>query len=192
VDRVRWFGLGLVLTIFGGDYGNSGEVIRRGIVSAHKLLHSPIQDLSIAIVPARKMASLHITFLNQPGPTDVLTFELEHDRQGRPTAGEIVICSTIARKNAVKLGHSVSDELLLYAIHGLLHLSGFDDRTASAFAAMHAKEDEILTRLGVGPIFSAASSRKRAPTLALPRRPAVSSTRGGDKRARPASHSGAK
>jgi hypothetical protein len=43
--------------------------------------------------------------------------------------------------------------LLLYGLHGMLHLCGFDDRTERAFRAMHAKEDEILTRLGVGPVF---------------------------------------
>lgn len=60
--------------------------------------------------------------------------------------------------SARRLGHPMAHELLLYALHGLLHLSGFDDRTDSEFAAMHAREDEILTRLGVGPVFSQRSS----------------------------------
>jgi hypothetical protein len=49
----------------------------------------------------------------------------------------------------------VERELLLYALHGMLHLAGFDDRTARGFATMHRTEDDILTRLGVGPVFSA-------------------------------------
>jgi probable rRNA maturation factor len=100
------------------------------------------------------MSRLHKEYLDDPSPTDVLTFELDHSPAGKPLAGEIVICSTIARARAKSLGHPVCHELLLYAIHGLLHLCGFDDRTAGAFAAMHAKEDEILTRLGIGPVFS--------------------------------------
>jgi len=119
------------------------------------MLRSPLKDLSVAIVPAKRMSSLHKTFLHQSGPTDVLTFELDHDSHGRTIAGEIVICSTIAKQRARNLSHPLAHELLLYAVHGLLHLSAFDDRTASAFAAMHAKEGEILTRIGIGPVFGA-------------------------------------
>lgn len=100
------------------------------------------------------MSFLHRKFLGQSGPTDVLTFELEHDSTDRTVSGEIIVCSTIAKKRAAALAHPLAHELLLYAIHGLLHLSGFDDRTASAFVAMHAKEDEILTRIGIGPLFA--------------------------------------
>jgi probable rRNA maturation factor len=119
------------------------------------MLRSPLKDLSLAIVPAKQMSSLHKKFLGQSGSTDVLTFELDHDSRGRTIAGEIIICSTIAKTRARALAHPVSHELLLYAIHGLLHLCAFDDRTASTFAAMHAKEDEILTRIGIGPVFGA-------------------------------------
>jgi rRNA maturation RNase YbeY len=129
------------------------SILRAGIIDAHKLLRSPLRELSIVVVPASKMGRIHKQFLNDPSPTDVLTFELEHDSRGRPISGEIVVCSTIARSRAKSLGHPVCHELLLYAIHGLLHLSGFDDRTATGFAAMHAKEDQILTTLGIGPVF---------------------------------------
>ena len=104
------------------------------------------------------MAHLHKKFLNEPGPTDVLTFELDHNARNQITSGEIIICHTVAQKQARKLNHSVAHELLLYALHGLLHLSGFDDRTPSTFKIMHAREDEILTHLGIGPLFSKRSS----------------------------------
>lgn len=128
-------------------------ILRRGILTAMRLIRSPITDLSVAIVPSRQIAVLHKKHLNTSGPTDVLTFELDHDRRGRVISAEIVCCATVARRRSKRLGYPLSHELLLYAIHGLLHLSGFDDRTASAFAAMHSKEDEILTRLGIGPVF---------------------------------------
>jgi probable rRNA maturation factor len=133
---------------------NCIPALRRGILTAHKLLRSPLSELSIAIIPASQMSKLHKQYLNDPTPTDVLTFELDHSPAGKPLAGEIVLCSTIARSRAKSLRHPVCHELLLYAIHGLLHLSGFDDRTARGFAAMHAKEDQILTSLGIGPVFS--------------------------------------
>jgi probable rRNA maturation factor len=132
--------------------------LRRQLLKAHAILKSHLNDLSLAIVPAGQMAHLHKKFLNEPGPTDVLTFELDHNARNQITSGEIIICHTVAQKQARKLNHSVAHELLLYALHGLLHLSGFDDRTPSTFKIMHAREDEILTHLGIGPLFSKRSS----------------------------------
>jgi probable rRNA maturation factor len=132
-------------------------VLRRQIRAAHAALRAPLAELSVAIVTKRQMAMLHKQFLHHSGPTDVLSFELDHDSRGRVISGEIIICHAIARERARRLGHPMAHELLLYALHGLLHLSGFDDRTDSEFAAMHAREDEILTRLGVGPVFSQRS-----------------------------------
>jgi probable rRNA maturation factor len=146
--------LALHLSIFAAEARSCVPFLRRGILKAHKTLASPICELSVAILAAKQMASIHKEFLGQAGPTDVLTFELDRDYRNRVIAGEIAICSTIAKNRARNLGHPLSHELLLYAVHGLLHLSAFDDRTASTFAAMHAKEDEILTRIGVGRVFA--------------------------------------
>lgn len=147
------------LTIFAAEARQCVPKLRRGILGAHKILRCPLREISLAILPAKDMATLHKEFLNQSGPTDVLTFEFDHDPRGRATSGEIVICSTVAKATARRLDHPLADELLLYAVHGLLHLSGFDDRTAGAFAAMHEKEDEILCRLGIGPVFSAGEGK---------------------------------
>ena len=131
--------------------------LRRQIRRAHALLRYPLREISLAIVCAREMSAVHKRFLNRAGPTDVLSFALEHDRRGRVAGGEIVVCLDVARRQARLRRHRISDELLLYAVHGLLHLSGWDDRTKPAFAAMHAMEDQILLRLGVGPVFSSRS-----------------------------------
>ena len=120
---------------------------------AHRLLESSLSQLSLSLVDRVEMAALHRRFLGRCGPTDVLSFEIDRDQRGRITAGEVVICVPIARRAARARGISLSNELLLYALHGMLHLCGFDDRTHRAFRAMHTKEDEILTRLGVGPVF---------------------------------------
>jgi probable rRNA maturation factor len=151
----------LHLTIFAAAARQCVPTLRRGLTGAHRILRSPLNELSLAIVPGRQMALLHGKFLRQTGPTDVLSFELDHDSRGRVVCGEIVVCSTLAKARARQLGHPLSHELLLYAIHGLLHLSAFDDRTDSAFAAMHAREDEILTRLGIGPVFAPRTRRLR-------------------------------
>jgi rRNA maturation RNase YbeY len=97
---------------------------------------------------------LHEQFLGIGGPTDVLTFELDHDARGRVVAGEVVVCVPYAKLEARRRGVAVEKELLLYALHGMLHLCGFDDRTGRDFAIMHRREDEILKKLGVGTVFA--------------------------------------
>ncbi|MFI5380637.1 MAG: rRNA maturation RNase YbeY [Tepidisphaerales bacterium] len=129
--------------------------LRKMLPKARKLVGGPLGELSVAIVGNRRMAELHERFMGIAGPTDVLTFELEHDRRGGVTSGEVVVCLPVARKRAKELGHEPRLELLLYAIHGMLHLCGFDDKTAADFRKMHAMEDRILTALGIGPVFAA-------------------------------------
>lgn len=124
--------------------------------AAHGYLKPPLAELSLALVGDKRMADLHEQFLNIPGPTDVLTFPLEADERGRVISGEVVVCVPEARRRAHAEGHTADKELLLYALHGMLHLCGFDDRTDAGFAAMHRTEDKILTALGVGPVFAPA------------------------------------
>jgi probable rRNA maturation factor len=133
--------------------------LRRGLRAAHAILRPALRDLSLALVGDRRMAELHGRFMHVARPTDVLTFPLETDSRGRTTAGEVVVCVPVAERRARAEGIPLERELLLYALHGMLHLAGFDDRTDRDFAAMHRTEDDILTRLGVGPVFSAPPTR---------------------------------
>jgi probable rRNA maturation factor len=135
--------------------------LRRHLVSAHRMLKSHLREMSVALVGDRRMADLHERFMDIAGPTDVLTFELDHDARGRVVAGEVVVCVPFAVRAAKKSGIAVRDEVLLYALHGMLHLCGFDDRTDRDFAIMHQREDYILRRLGVGSVFSAGSGGRR-------------------------------
>jgi probable rRNA maturation factor len=111
-------------------------------------------ELSVVIVDDARMAALHQQYLNDPSTTDVLTFDLR-DQPAGPLEGEICLCRDEAARRAAERGHDVSRELLLYAVHGLLHLLGYDDHEVDAHAAMHAKEDELLTAIGVGPVYRA-------------------------------------
>jgi len=123
---------------------------------AHAELRPPLQELSVALVGDNEMSKLHEQFLGVSGPTDVLTFPLEQDDRGRDIAGEVVVCVSEARRQATINGNSARKEVLLYALHGMLHLSGFDDRTPVGFRKMHRTEDEILKQLGIGPVFNPA------------------------------------
>ena len=104
------------------------------------------------------MSALHKKFMGIPGPTDVLTFPMETDAHGCVITGEVIVCVSQALRQARARTIPPRLELLLYALHGLLHLLGYDDRTDSAFRIMHRTEDAILTELGFGPVFAATTA----------------------------------
>jgi probable rRNA maturation factor len=113
--------------------------LKRNLTRAHAVLRPALGEFSLALVGNARMAELHEQFMNVPGPTDVLTFELDHDARGRVTAGEVVVCVPYALREARRRGVSPRDELLLYALHGMLHLCGYDDLTDRDFAKMHTR-----------------------------------------------------
>jgi probable rRNA maturation factor len=131
------------------------------------------KHVSFALVGDTTMSKLHQQFLAIPGPTDVLTFELDHDAKGRVTSGEVIVCVPEARRQAKLHGTKIEHELLLYCLHGLLHLTGHDDLDDAAHRKMHRAEDRILTAIGVGPVFRPPRPplmQKPAKKKELPRR----------------------
>jgi probable rRNA maturation factor len=146
--------------------------VRRNLTRAHAILNpAALREMALALVGNRKMAELHQQFMGIAGPTDVLTFESEHDARGRPTAGEVAVCVPYARRQAQRHRTGLRNELLLYALHGMLHLCGYDDRTARDFSRMHRREDQILTALGIGPVFAPTPRpRLAAPATGRPQR----------------------
>jgi probable rRNA maturation factor len=93
-----------------------------------------LPGISVLIVSDRKMASLHGQFMNESGPTDVITFQ----------HGEIFISAETARRNARRFGNALVRELRLYVVHGLLHLHGFDDRDKANARKMEIAQWRIL------------------------------------------------
>ncbi len=130
--------------------------VARGLRRAHRMIKSNLLDLSVALVGDERMRQLHNVYLGIDSPTDVLTFELDRDSRGRVQTGEVVVCVPEARRQAKLRGTEAKNEVLLYALHGMLHLCGYDDKTGGSFKRMHAAEDRILTKLGVGPVFARA------------------------------------
>ena len=96
-----------------------------------------LRELSILIVSDIRMASLHRRFMNESGPTDVITFQ----------HGEIFISAETALRHARQFGNPLNRELRLYIVHGLLHLHGFDDHDDGGARKMRATEKRILDRL---------------------------------------------
>jgi probable rRNA maturation factor len=104
--------------------------------------------VSVAIVDAEQMARLHRQYKHHDGPTDVLSFDLSVADAGAIDA-ELVLCRDVAVKQSAARGHAARLELLLYAVHGLLHVLGYNDDTAAHAEAMHRHEDELLTAIGL-------------------------------------------
>lgn len=91
-------------------------------------------EVEISLLGEAAIAKVHGEFLDDPTPTDVITFE----------HGEILIGVPIAAANAKKFRHPADHEVALCAIHGLLHLLGYDDLAEKERVIMHARQEEIL------------------------------------------------
>jgi probable rRNA maturation factor len=120
----------------------------------HALGHPP-SEVSLLLVNDARMRALNFVWRKKDQPTDVLSFPNEAPlvlgvaNQLR-ILGDIVISTETARRVAKVLGHSWSDEMHLYCVHGLLHLLGFDHEGSVARArAMRRKEAELLGRDGL-------------------------------------------
>ena len=100
--------------------------------------------ISLAVVDDAAIVKLHGEFLNDPTPTDVLSFALE--RSPQVLEGEVVLSADTARANAIHYHCSPQEELLRYVIHGALHLVGYDDTTPRKRAMMRKREQEYLAR----------------------------------------------
>jgi probable rRNA maturation factor len=104
-------------------------------------------SLSIAVVDDPEIQALNRRFLGHDYPTDVLSFALE--REGNRLEGEVVASAETAVRSAPQFGWTADDELLLYVIHGALHLVGHDDTTDELRAAMRTAERRYLSAFGL-------------------------------------------
>jgi probable rRNA maturation factor len=101
--------------------------------------------LSIAVVSDRAIRPLNRRFLQHDYATDVLSFLL--DSGPGWLDGEIIVSADTAAAQAPQYGESAADELLLYVIHGTLHLAGYDDTTPDQRKRMLARQRRYLRRL---------------------------------------------
>ncbi len=99
----------------------------------------PQADLCVRVIDEPAMETLHVQWMNLPGPTDVMSFPMDELRPARSqdealegVLGDLVLCPTVAARQADEAGHTAEEELLLLTVHGVLHLLGFD----------HAEPDE--------------------------------------------------
>ncbi|MEC5167971.1 rRNA maturation RNase YbeY [Glaciihabitans sp. GrIS 2.15] len=112
----------------------------------------PDAELAIVLVDEGAMEQLHLQWMDEPGPTDVLSFPMDELRPGTEESmtpagllGDIVLCPQVAVSQAEAAGHSPLDEMLLLTTHGILHLLGFDHAEPDEEKEMFGIQREILT-----------------------------------------------
>jgi probable rRNA maturation factor len=123
---------------------------------------SPLAELAITLVDVEHMTELHVKWMDEPGPTDVMSFPMDeldlrgsrgagHAHEEKPDdtlpmmLGDVVLCPAVAEQQAKEAGHSFEDELHLLTTHGILHLVGFDHAEPEEHAEMFGLQGELLS-----------------------------------------------
>ena len=114
---------------------------------------NPLAELSILMMDVEAMTELHVKWMDEPGPTDVMSFPMDElDTARRPDEagpgpallGDVVLCPAVAADQAAQAGHSLDDELHLLTVHGVLHLLGYDHAEPAGEREMFRLQNELL------------------------------------------------
>ncbi len=123
------------------------------------------KSLSVVLTDNRHIRDLSNEYLRRDTVTDVISFPLEDPEwpEGQHASngsinGEIIASAERAYYQAQAIHGNPEAELLLYIVHGLLHLVGYDDRTPRKARAMHAREDALLSELGFPCVYAGQAS----------------------------------
>jgi len=113
----------------------------------------PAAELSILFADELAMTDLHVMWMDEPGPTDVLSFPMDElrvprDGQEPPEGllGDVVICPIVARRQAAAAGHPERHEVGILLTHGILHLLGFDHAEPEEERVMFALQNDLVAR----------------------------------------------
>lgn len=121
-------------------------------------------EVRVRLVEDAEMAAAHERHCGVPGTTDVITFDLTEGGSARGEALDVdlLVCLDEADRQSRSRGHEVRGEVLLYIVHGMLHCLGHDDHDEADASAMHAREDEVLTAIGVGAKYASSPGADRS------------------------------
>lgn len=143
-----------------GIFNETEEAVFEEINNLKELLSSVCNDeklndgeFNVIIVTKDKIQELNKTYRNIDKVTDVISFALEDDKtyklEGYRVLGDIYICLEKAKEQANEYGHSFKRELSFLAVHGLLHLLGYDHLNEEDEKIMFSKQEEVLLRYGI-------------------------------------------
>ncbi len=117
------------------------SVIEEAVRATLAFVDQPQREVSILLTDDDEIARIHGEFLDDPTPTDVISFEVDDTI-------DLVVSVECARRKARELGHTIRAEVALYIVHGMLHACGFDDHDDDERARMRVAEREVLARIG--------------------------------------------
>jgi probable rRNA maturation factor len=130
---------------------DEAAVQRLAVYALDELHVHPDAELAIVFVDEAAMEQLHVQWMDEPGPTDVLSFPMDELRPGTEDMmtppgllGDIVVCPQVAIAQAETAGHSPLEEMLLLTCHGILHLLGFDHAEPEDEKEMFGIQRDIL------------------------------------------------
>jgi len=136
-----------------GAHVDESEVLSLARFVLASLRIHPLADLSIMLVDEEAMEQLHVQWMDEPGPTDVLSFPMDELRPTPSGAdpelgllGDVVLCPAVAQRQGVAAGHSTAAEIQLLTAHGILHLLGYDHAEPAQEREMFGLQDRILTQ----------------------------------------------
>jgi probable rRNA maturation factor len=109
---------------------------------------NPECELNLVFVDIEEMTELHIKWMDEGGPTDVLSFPMDMPETGNEavTLGDIVIAPVVAAAQAATAGHSIDHEIFILAAHGLLHILGYDHANAADEKVMFTLQEDLVKK----------------------------------------------
>ena len=132
------------------EFHNETEIDSKEFEDVVVKVFDPIENESnvhVIFVSSGEIKRLNSFFRGIDRPTDVLSFI--NDDQEEHSLGDIFICLEVAQKQALELGHSIEREVAFLAVHGYLHLIGYDHQTKNDEEQMTLKQEEILNNAGI-------------------------------------------
>jgi probable rRNA maturation factor len=132
----------------------SGELVPSDAVrdllqnSLVELKLNPECEVNLVFVDVEEMTELHIKWMDEDGPTDVLSFPMDMPASegDAVTLGDIVISPTVAAQQAATAGHSIDHEIFILAAHGLLHILGYDHANAADEKVMFTLQEDLVKK----------------------------------------------
>jgi probable rRNA maturation factor len=133
-----------------GELVPSDEITALIEYSLSALNLNPECEVSLTFVDANEMSELHIKWMDEPGPTDVLSFPMDMPENpgDAVTLGDIVICPTVAVRQAMTAGHSSNHEFFILSVHGLLHILGYDHANPEDEKVMFTLQEKLVKEWG--------------------------------------------
>lgn len=115
--------------------------------------HLTSAHVSVRLVDREEMRRLNLLYLATDAPTDVLAFDLSGGpcpEGAEDILGEVILCPEYAARSASRLGHSLRREMIVLAVHGALHLMGYDDESPADRSVMFARQEQFVERIAGG------------------------------------------